>query len=431
MRSINRYTLALTVLIFASCKKDHSPTPPTPPIKETIHLNYIYMASSYALRQDSSKQMEVILSEPGGAILLDTIAKVNTPLVADIKTSRKLVDLSVIRYSPAAQAFYINIEKAISPGDWSVLPGSDSALNSPSNIPPTYASASVYYTHVPVPALEPFLYGDYTGASNTAYSDYGDHGLVANYLKLPDQDVYLSFPKKGLYNFHHLTSLKDTVDLSKMDTAAKAELHNVPAQYPNVNFALLIGFTDPANTAKKLFLSNYNYTPGDPTNVLISYPIKNSPFRKYFESVQVMNSTGKIFSGYVDPWADTVTSYPIFLDDSYFNLSSTDNNNFSIRFNKTAPGYYTTYWFSGRLGLTIDAPSDTTSLHVVDYVKSLKSQLLKNEDLTSVNLNYFNFNYQVKQGMQLVPINLTPVSNLYHDPYSSSQSAQVSYNRQF
>jgi hypothetical protein len=89
--------IALCVIFYACGKSNSSPSnpsnpvtpsPPTTPIVGTMNINLAYA--------DGGSQYELIISEPTGKILLDTLSTPPTAIVAALKTNDTLVDVTAI-----------------------------------------------------------------------------------------------------------------------------------------------------------------------------------------------------------------------------------------------------------------------------------------------------------------------------------------------
>jgi len=91
----------------------------------------------------------LIISDSGGNTLLDTLAGYNTPIVSNIVTKAKLVDITVIEQSDQTH-FILDSYKAVDPTTWRNLPESDSV---PDFFPKNhYQRGRTLYTIVNVPA---------------------------------------------------------------------------------------------------------------------------------------------------------------------------------------------------------------------------------------------------------------------------------------
>jgi hypothetical protein len=421
------------VVLFTSCflflfscgKSGHTPSPTVLPKDSVIHVNYIYLATAAQLLEDSVRKVEIIVNEDNGKVLLDTVAAVNVNIIANLPTKASSFDLTVVRFRPTTGTFNLITEKAISPAEWTLLPGSDSLVNLPPSVNPGYTSASVTYNHVPVASEQSFMFSTYTAnVTNGHYSNPGNSSLLVGFQKEADADAYLVFPGRALYNFHHLSGANDVVDLTTMDTAVRIRIPR-PAQYPNLG-VFLNGFADPSNQMKDMHLSHYISGIDTIPGADLVYPAKRI-FQKYSNNFTVSDATGATFSNFSDNWADSVDTNPIFIDDSYYFLSSTANNNFSVSFPKVHPGYYSSNWSTAQFTWRLDAPADSTLLHPLDLLTSLKSKLLAGKALTGMKISHFSFYYLLDQHKQPVAAYLAPVDGKYHS--LSESTPTVSFDR--
>jgi hypothetical protein len=423
---ISALSCVLLILIISSCTKDKPHQGGSPNTDSVVHINYIYLATSFNVQQDSLSQYELILSS-GSTVLLDTIAAVNTHLITDIKTPSPLVDMTVIIYRPIASAYYITTNKAISPGAWSVLPGSDSLIGLPPNPIPNYTAAYVYYTNVPVPQGEPYYFsGSNTNFRTGQYSSTGNDEFVLGFLQTADFDVYLSFPNVGRYNFHRMSgALADTVNLVNMDTAVSLRIAH-PALYTNSEI-FVNGFPDTTDLKQDLSVSVYAAGIDTIAGADVVYPGRKV-FQKYQFSYSANDNGYADQASYADFWADSVNPAPFLPDNTYFNLLSATSSNFSVQFTKLAPGYYTTQYTSPSFYLTLNAPGDSTKLQPVNFLTALNSKMLKGVTLSTMTLTTFGFNYQVIKG-QPAPIFMEPGNNQYEDQTHTVPTA--TYQKQF
>jgi hypothetical protein len=306
--------------------------------------------------------------------------------------------MTVIIYRPIASAYYITTNKAISPGAWSILPGSDSVIGLPPNNPiPNYTTAYLYYTNVPVPQSEPWYFsGSNTNFQTGQYNNTGNDQLVIGFWQTPDFDVYLSFPNKSRYNFHRMSgALADTVNLANMDTAISFRIPH-PAMYTNSE-TFVNGFPDSTNLQQDLSVSVYAAGIDTIAGADVVYPGRKV-FQKYQYSYTAYDNGYADESSYADFWADSVNPTPLLPDNTYFNLLSATSSNFSVQFTKLAPGYYTTIYTGTNFYLSLNAPGDSTKLQPVSFLTALNSKMLKNVTVTTMALTSFGFNYQVIQG---------------------------------
>lgn len=187
------------------------------------------------------------------------------------------------------------------------------------------------------------------------------------FQKQTDADAYLVFPGRALYNFHHITGTNDAVDLKAMDPAVRIRIPR-PAQFPKLG-VLLNGFVDPTNLTKNMHLSHYISGIDTIAGADLVYPGKRI-FQKYSNNFTVSDATNTTFSNFSDEWADTVDTNPTFIDDSYYTISASANNNFSVGFPKLHPGFYSTDWNTSQFYWRLDAPADSILLHPLDLLTS-------------------------------------------------------------
>jgi hypothetical protein len=426
-------TLSISTILF-SCRKTHETTiPPPGKTVDSTHASFIYMATVFQQKESSFTQFELIVTTSDSEkILLDTIAAVNTNINATLATAGT-VDLTVIYYVPPNHSYYATTSRGVNPAAWSVLTGSDSLIGQPTttSTPPLFTSATITYANSPAPAgqSQPYTWSDHGSNFQTGvYYNYPNNPLPIPYAFQANDDAYFCYPNLALYNLHHIQSTADIVDLSTMDTAVRVS-YNFPAQYSQVE-AFLVGYADTSDLTSQMYISEL--VPGYDTIIgaHMIYPGKGV-FQKYDDNVGVYTKDFSSSSTFNENWRDTVNTNPVFLDDSYFTLSSTQNNNFTVRFNNTTPGYYSTFWLAGgSLSWSLSTSGDSTTLHPLTYLVSLKSKMLAAQNLNAITLSGFSVMYNVNQN-QLGPVGMTPPTNVYQPPFKPASGASVTYNKNF
>src|ERR1700722_11670765 len=109
-----RCTLAMGLI---ACHKDHNtPIPPTPPVTGKLNIN-----ATYPDFTGTFTNFELIVSEPGGKLLLDTVVAVNTQLTTTLSTDAALVNATTIVYNPAYSQYDVYNYRGVNPSSWSVL----------------------------------------------------------------------------------------------------------------------------------------------------------------------------------------------------------------------------------------------------------------------------------------------------------------------
>ncbi|HMH20958.1 MAG TPA: hypothetical protein VK563_04245 [Puia sp.] len=376
--SVTRISAVTALLLFSfifSCKKNDgnpapTPTPPVPPVLGTMNINL------------AAGDEEVIFSEAGGKVLLDTLPPFHNHLVATLRTDQALVDVTVIGYDSLGKNYVLTTLKGVNPSIWSTLGfgGYDAPVGDLSS-----TAGYMVYTHVPDPVrLTPFLLDDYVGGFGSSGNDYSVPGsLGLNYIRHGNSNyLYLLFPNSGLYNFHIPKGPTDTVDLSKMDTAVKLTFTK-PVQY-TMQPATLIGIMDTTDFTKSLFLYSGAGYLGIPD---MEYPKKLvQKFELYTSATSSTNINVSYYS-----YGNTVPSALPFPDESAYSISSTQNNNFGVKFVAPHPTYYQTTWKTSSVLWLVYASPDSTTLNPLGLLTALKSKSLKGQDLSGLSLSTFSF----------------------------------------
>lgn len=395
MRPSTLLTPILLICLF-SCQKHNSPpvtpaitdtttTKPSQPVDSILSLNLYYpdatgiMGSTY----------ELIVSEAGGAILLDSIAQFNTPVITKLKTKQPSVDVMTVVYSAAYSFYSVYIYKAVRPATWvDALPGTQQ--NPP---PPIPSAAKIFYTDTPPVGITDVLFntGYGSGAGLIEYDYTTPKQLDISYQKIQGSNyAYLLLPTLGLYNWHPIGSASDTVDLTHMDTAVLVH-YSKPSQYSFHN-SYIFGYPDSTDLGMyfPLFFGDSAYQPGDG-----EYPPKKKvPMQKYVCNIQA-TTTNKELAQY-QTYADSVPTVLPYPASPVYTLHSKQSNNFSVSFTQK-PMLYTTGWQAGNISILISAPPDSVNLRPLDLLNSLKSKMLAAQSLSSLTLT--NFGYYVVPGV--------------------------------
>ena len=328
---------------------------------------------------------ELIVSEKGGKILLDTILPAHTAFQTNLATTEKLVDVTFVDTSNDSHYMNITTMKAVDPSGWT----STSILYThriqealkPQE--PAFDQSSILYTHVPSP-LPDYLTSDYPVFNATA-TDLSTGNLGLSYTRHSnDRYLYLTFPSLGLYSFHIPKGPKDTVDLSKMDTTVKVNFTLPPDYYRPLLGLTLNGFTDAADLTKelKLFDNGGNWSDLQyPRTVIKKYEVTASCY-----GIKAIKQGNGIFYSYGD---SMITSLPI-PDLSTFDFPSILSNNFQIKWTGITPTYYYVRWTSD-FSWTIYFPSDVTTHDAASFMSSLNIRRLKGKDFPTIYPSGYQF----------------------------------------
>jgi hypothetical protein len=381
-----RSTLFLAILfLFVSCSKHNGtastgttppPTDPTPPVTMKITL------------ATSAPNEEIIFSDSGGKVLLDTMSPFPGPLVATLVTAQTLIDVTTIRLDTADTRYIVTTYKAVNPASWSALePRPYYGVYYP---PLPATNATVVYSNTPTLPTGQFLLDDYAQAFNFTNGSPVSGFLNANYTSYdPGNYVYLFIPWSNLYNFHIPPQGKaDTVDLSIMDTAGQVT-YSKPPGYSD-ELTTLNGIMDTTNLSRTVRLYiNPSKSSGLPDVV---YPKKLVQKLELYTSIWINNEVADTYYSYGDSLASSVY-YPSPAD---YTISSNSPTAFSIKFSTVHPTSYNTRWETPSLNLyyIIYASADSTNLIPQSALNNLNSKLLQGQNLSGLTLSDFGFDVE-------------------------------------
>lgn len=392
--------LALCVAAL-SCRKDNSPKPsPTPGII-TINLNFLDNIDS--LHQD---MWELLVSEPGGKLLLDTVTRVNMTVSATLKTSADRVNLTTVFHSAVYGYYSVTSFLGVNPSSWTTP---NSPLNYYYNVPvDTLPSVmdTMYFIHPPAlsnsnpPQLgvNPVFASDYTVMSEygaIAYSPtdsrFQPGGLLTvSYLHHGNNPVYFLLPQLSLYNFHQPKAGGDTVDLTHMDTAVMLH-YTVPPPY-TIGSNILYGYTDTTNFDKSMQLFFNIYSVPLPADV--EYP--KTGVQTYQLTSTAYSSLTKEFLNFYSYGRTVPASLPFPPGDAYA-IHSNQPDSFSVTFPAITPTAWFAIWKAGTVALQIIAPADSTLIHPSSWLSHLGSKMLNGQTIGTLTATQFN--YQLAAGM--------------------------------
>jgi hypothetical protein len=385
----------LSVLIFAalySCQKsnsDKTPTLPSPTGTMTIAFSYPDTSSQ------AGPNFELIVSEPGGKILLDSVAPVNTQVTATLHTNDTLVNLTTIYQALMDSNITVNTYMSVNPSSWQTAV--HDLLSYPYVIPaaPNDAGVTVRVINIPQSAQgdEPLWISN--GSSGFAFDNPGGQTYlptgIGGYSKMP---VYISLPDQGLYTFVTATAagVTDTIDLSQMDTAVEFNFVK-PAGYTTVS-SYLWGIPDTTDINKKvaLFQSGAFLFSGLPTDDIV-YPPRGM---ETFEEMSLFWGPNTATAGVYSYGSTLSGSFP-FPTVSSYSLLSAEPDSMNVKFLTVSPTWYQTELQTGHVYYYFNSSPDSTIRHPLSLLTSLNSQKLKGQSLG--NLTPVSLTFQSVQGM--------------------------------
>ena len=381
-------TLCGCLLLLSSCAKKDTPKPPTGTQSDSttakLHMSLSYLLKQSTITGNLRSNYELLVAEPGGKILIDTVTNYNQTITADLQTGAKLVNVSVIypyNFAPGQAQYSVYTYKEVNLASWQNIPLSDSVPGVAG--PAVNGNSTLALENIAVPPA--FLWQFMSSDNNdTTHSPQGVSSLdnfTVTYPNEGDQYAYIAFPYNALYKLHKIQGQNDTADLSQLDTAITVSF-TWPMEY-DLNI-LLYGYMDSTNLSNRLLLAPGH---GDYTHAYTyqaMYPA-HQEFQKYD-----LVLTGNPAS--IDPSAATMeqasarltnlSSIPLnvpFFDASYYVVNSKTPDSFAVAFPKLKPTYYTfSCMFGSGNDFLLTVPGDSTILDPEkELAVPLQSKFLK------------------------------------------------------
>jgi len=373
MKTPRAIVFPVLFLLSQSCSKNN---PPQKPIRtDSLNLSVTYADTS----RNPPPNFELLVQEPGGKLLLDTLAPVNTPVVATLRTSDMLVNVTTVYRGTNDTVFRVISYLGVDPSSWQTLPIDNTfVVLSPS---PTFTSHQTYVEHVPGFPLPTFNHNyvwfsdEDLPVSLASATQFTSDGILVDGLFAGSNYLYSFIPSLGLYNFHvqNWTNGTDTVDLSHMDTMRQVNFPR-PSQYGKC-YCVLNGIMDTTDHSKSIMLY---FSPYTPTTADMEYPAKYVQKFQVHATFSAPDSTQVTYYSY----GSAISSDFLFPDPSRYTITPYQNDNFSIKFNNLSPTFYETQWKSGNVNLYIYSSPDSGVHHPQALLASLNAQKLKGQVIT-------------------------------------------------
>jgi hypothetical protein len=379
--------LFLLVLTFAlSCNRTMN-LPPVPP-KIGIPINLTYPESNPAY----GKQIELIIDEPGGAILMDSMIPVNTPIITTLHTLRKYVDITTVVNDSSGATIYVTTWKAVDPTGWTTPYPNGYNITDHNT---TSTKAQLYYANLPAPQSADVIFSDGVNAGwSSAYPSNGPGAapygsLNVNYSRHAGNYAYFCYPTLKLYSFHIPVGDADTVDLSQMDTAIKVNYYRPGYAFTACN---LVGDMDTTNIDRALLLYLPTFGPGFDSTAVQNFCYPPTLVEKYELRVYAHTADKKNYISYYSYGTQVPSSMP-FPDSTAYALNSTQPDDLSFTFLTVNPTYVGTQWVtaSSKVNWTIFSSPDSTQLHPLSMLSSFNSRMLQQQNLNT--LSFYSFGY--------------------------------------
>ena len=351
-----------------------------------IPINLTYPESNPAY----GKQIELIINEPGGGILLDSMLPVNTPLITTLQTTQKLVDVTTVVNDSSAGVIYVTTWKAVDPSGWTTAYPNGYNIRDYNT---SATAAQLYYTNLPAPWTANVNFADGVNSGWSSVSPYSGSGsspygnLAVNYSMHAGNYAFFLFPIQKLYNFHIPAGGADTVDLTDMDTAIKVNYYRPGYIFTACN---LVGDMDTNNIDRALLLYAPTFGPGFDSTLVQNFCYPPSLVEKYELRIYAHTPDKKSYISYYSYGPEVPQTMP-FPDSTSYTLNSTQPDDFSVTLLTVRPTYVNTVWVTSNVNWTVFASPDSTQLHPLSMLSSFYSRMLRQQNLSSLSFSSFGY----------------------------------------
>ncbi len=377
---------ALAVCSIFSCRKIGIEPHPRHPGDSTYTINLTYYNTDTTI----APGIELIISEPGGSILLDSIYGFNTPIIATIYTPATVVDVTTVFYSPTFDYYQVLVDKSVQPWKWTGFPGQGTFPVLPPGVP-----ATATYINAPSVNINTVHFGSLSNNGPLfPFATYSSPTqLDITYSGRAGNDIaYLVLPTLGLYSYHPITGPINTIDLTRMDTTYKVH-YNMPSQY-TLLASVMWGYYDSTDLNQYILLFNYydRLTMGD-----LQYPPQGlTPVQQYW--TQITSSTpDNEFVTYRTFGNPPPSSYTIpYPASPIYTFNAATQDSFSVTFAQK-PTLYTVNYAAGNILVSINASPDSAQLRPLPFLIAINSRILRGKDLSTLAIQ--NFGYETLFGL--------------------------------
>jgi hypothetical protein len=342
---------------------------------------------------DSNRQnvaFELVISEPGGKVLLDTIALYNTTVKAALKTDAPVVDMVQIDTGGGRPSIFayksVNLSTWVNAYPGSYLPRYRSSM-------PNTTLASVHINHFPnnAPGTSPFNYyflnNGPVGAETAGSLNPTTHEVDLSYLRYPGANNFFAFPDLGLYKLYVPARDKDTMDFAHLDTLVSVAYPR-PFPFTPLYFnVIFLGIPDSTNRSLDINFRDVSFEHSVP-NVDLQYP--REPMQLYELYYDASTSSNEYIGFY--SYGKTVPTGWNMLDASKFTVSASQPDNLSIKCNAPATVALSN-WGSANNGpiMRLYWNPDSTNVDPLNLLSGLKAKFLVGAALSSLKCSGFDY----------------------------------------
>jgi hypothetical protein len=381
MKKTVAFFLSLSLLALAACHKDHVTglgTTTTTDTLGTLKINLISAIGS--LPDTATTSIELVISEPGGKVLLDTITPEYTHITTSLSTNATTVDLTTVVYNSLLTTYFATTYKSVNPSNWA----GDYSLgyyNPTGPGPAVMLPDTLTFTNVPSISAIFFSQNIFTGLNEDLTIP---NTIIEKYSMVPGNYAYLLCATVGSYKMVIPNQSNETVDCSTMDQALSASF--TPSSYFGFFSSFLLGYPDSTNLNSEILMYQ-NYAPEHLNIPQLEYPTKN--IQKYALTAQFSHGNNEFVEVY--SYSNTINTNITYPDPNSYTLGAMQNTQFTLGWNGAKPTYYSTSWRDSTVSWTIYASPDSTTLNPIGLWTAQKPKMLQGQDLTKLALGEFQF----------------------------------------
>lgn len=358
--------LFICTLLSCDPEKDSAPTP----------IEAFDFSFRYDTHLEGAKDLELILTQEDGKVVLDTLIAFNTDHKLRIKSGDTKYDLTTVLFNPADNSYWMETFVQVNPDKWNLR------YAATTNMPAETEKAEITYTNTPLDT-RPFFR---TKAPSGYVSTWNAGTLkVMNYTRLLPTDLaYLVMPVHGKYMFTEITSNFIYVDFTGAGNTVKRK-YNRPAGVTNFR-TYLDGYVKAADDNSRI---NLYWSPAAPSE---EYDLQYPPTGIEVFSLDVSYTDA---GGYLHAYKSYGSQIPTefaFAAASDFSVSKSGFDDFALTFAADKPSIYNMYWsasdadFNARWNI-YNSP-ERTSFIPKEFLESLKSKKLESKNLSAFKLSY-------------------------------------------
>lgn len=368
---IRRCLFVLLVILCISCTKEKEEVKPQPLTNLPVSLKILPGFTNI-------KTAELIILEPKGKKLLDTVVSTYQQHTFKLKTLEKNFTVTTIWNNEAIKKTFVTTYYEVNPDKWEL----SASLNYPYFRQEMYVpkkQASLKYWNIPhIPDDRFYFTTPGEQAMSLGYASYLNI-LDIEYQRERPNYTYLVIPSLGLYKMHQVSSNIELIDLSQMEKATTVNFET-PANLTKRS-VLLNGYPNEKDYSENLmlYLSGLDQLKG---NYDLIYP--NNHIKKYSLNTSWLDADNNVYEYF--SFSNTVPTKLSFLDDSHLKVTSKTLDNLGVQFTKDLPTYHKSVWDSKDLAWTVYLPSNKTSYQPLEQLNSLNSSLLNNRNLSDLKL---------------------------------------------